>query len=154
MRGMTSNSNPVDSTDTLRSTGDGVESVPPPTLFELAGGAQRLREMVDRFYDLMDLEAQFAGLRALHPPALDGSRDKLYWFLSGWMGGPSLYIEKFGHPRLRARHLPFRIASTERDQWLTCMAMAMQDVALPAVLQERLLESFYQTADWMRNTEG
>jgi hemoglobin len=138
----------------MGSAADSVDSNPPPSLFELVGGAERLRALVDRFYDLMDLEAQFADLRALHPPALDGSRDKLYWFLSGWMGGPGLYIEKFGHPRLRARHLPFRIASTERDQWLTCMAMAMQDVALAPVLQERLLESFYQTADWMRNTEG
>jgi hemoglobin len=82
---------------------------------------------------------------------LDGSRDKLYWFLSGWMGGPSLYIERFGHPRLRARHLPYAIASSERDQWLRCMAWAMQDVSVPEELQQRLMQSFYDTADWMRN---
>jgi hemoglobin len=154
MRGMTSNSNPVESTDNTRSTAAQDGSAPPPTLYETVGGAERLRELVDRFYDLMDLEAQFKELRALHPSTLEGSRDKLYWFLSGWMGGPDHYVEQFGHPRLRARHLPFRIASTERDQWLLCMAMAMEDVALEPALQERLLESFYQTADWMRNTEG
>lgn len=124
------------------------------TVFDLIGGESRLRELVDRFYDLMDLEPEFAGIRAMHPTPLDSSRDKLYWFLSGWTGGPSLYIERFGHPRLRARHLPFAIASSERDQWLRCMAMAMQDIGLPETLQERLLESFYQTADWMRNREG
>jgi len=125
-----------------------------PSAFELIGGDTKLRELVDRFYDLMDLEPEFAGIRALHPAILDDSRDKLYWFLSGWTGGPSLYIERFGHPRLRARHLPYAIASSERDQWLRCMAWAMQDCGIAETLQERLMQSFYQTADWMRNKEG
>lgn len=125
-----------------------------PTIFALIGGAEHLRALVDRFYDLMDLEPEFAGIRAMHPATLDESRDKLYWFLSGWMGGPSLYMERFGHPRLRARHLPFAIASDERDQWLRCMAWALQDVQIDESLQQRLMESFYQTADWMRNTPG
>ena len=124
------------------------------TAYELIGGEAKLRELVDRFYDLMELEAEFAGIRAMHPPTLEGSRDKLFWFLSGWMGGPNLYIERFGHPRLRARHLPYPIASDERDQWLRCMAWAMQDVGVPQELQERLMHSFYQTADWMRNKAG
>jgi hemoglobin len=124
------------------------------TTYQLIGGETKLRELVDRFYDLMDLEAEFAGIRALHPTTLEGSRDKLFWFLSGWMGGPDLFVERFGHPRLRARHLPYAIASSERDQWLRCMAWAMQDVGVPQTLQERLLESFYQTADWMRNKAG
>jgi hemoglobin len=121
------------------------------TLFELIGGAAKLRELVDRFYDLMDIEPDFAGIRALHPPSLDGSRDKFYWFLSGWSGGPNLYIEQFGHPRLRARHLPYAIASGERDQWLRCMAWAMQETGMDEALQLRLMQSFYDTADWMRN---
>jgi hemoglobin len=125
-----------------------------PTAYDLLGGDKKLRELVDRFYDLMDLEPEFAGIRALHPTPLDSSRDKLYWFLSGWMGGPSMYIERFGHPRLRARHLPYAIASPERDQWLRCMAWAMQDVGVEDSLQLRLMQSFYETADWMRNQEG
>ena len=125
-----------------------------PTLYDIIGGENRLRELVDRFYDLMDLEPQFAALRAMHPPSLDGSRDKLFWFLSGWSGGPDHYIERFGHPRLRARHLPFSIASNERDQWMHCMALAMHELAMPQALQERLIDSFFQTADWMRNREG
>lgn len=128
-----------------------IQDPPQASVFDLIGGADKLREMVDRFYDLMDLEPEFAGIRVLHPASLDGSRDKLYWFLSGWTGGPDLYIEQFGHPRLRARHLPFAIASSERDQWLRCMAWAMQEVGIDQALQERLMQSFYQTADWMRN---
>ena len=125
-----------------------------PSAFELLGGEDRVRALVDRFYDLMALDERFAGIRALHPPILDGSRDKLFWFLCGWLGGPNLYIERFGHPRLRARHLPFPIASAERDQWLLCMAEAMADVGVPQPLFDRLLESFAGTADWMRNRAG
>jgi len=122
-----------------------------PSVYALIGGAAPLRAMVERFYDLMELEQEFAGLRALHPPVLDGARDKLFCFLSGWMGGPDLYQQRFGHPRLRARHLPYAIGTSERDQWLRAMAWAMQDVDVEASLQMRLMESFYQTADWMRN---
>lgn len=124
---------------------------PTTSTFELIGGATKLRDLVDRFYDLMELEPEFAGIRKLHPNALDDTRDKLYWFLSGWMGGPDLYVERIGHPRLRTRHLPYPIASEERDQWLRCMAWAMQDVDVEESLQWRLMESFYKTADWMRN---
>lgn len=129
-------------------------AIEPPSVFDLIGGAEPLRAMVDRFYDLMDLEPEFAILRALHPATLEGSRDKLYMFLSGWSGGPNLYIEQYGHPRLRARHLPYPIASPERDQWLRCMAWALQDTGVELQLQERLMQSFYETADWMRNCPG
>lgn len=125
-----------------------------PSAFDLIGGSAKLRELVDRFYDLMDLEPEFSGIRAMHPTPLDGSRDKLYWFLSGWTGGPDLYVERFGHPRLRARHLPYAVASSERDQWLRCMALAMQDVGIDDAVQERLMLAFFQTADWMRNKQG
>ena len=72
-------------------------------------------------------------------------------FLSGWMGGPDLFVERYGHPRLRARHLPYAIGTRERDQWLRAMAWAMEDVGIEESLRLRLMESFYQTADWMRN---
>ena len=102
----------------------------------------------------MELDAQFAGLRAMHPNTLDGSRDKLFWFLCGWLGGPSLYVERLGHPRLRARHLPFAIGTVERDQWLACMAQAMADQGLDEPLRQSLSQAFAGTADWMRNREG
>ena len=96
--------------------------------YELLGGEPAVRALVDRFYDLMDLEPAYAQLRALHPTTLEGSRDKLHWFLCGWLGGPQHYTERFGHPMLRARHLPFAIGIAERDQWLQCMHQAMREL--------------------------
>ena len=132
------------------------DSAPPPASpFARLGGESGVRALVDRFYDLMALEPSFAGLRALHPTSLEGSRDKLFWFLCGWLGGPDLYQQRFGHPMLRARHLPYPIGRAERDQWLACMASAMQSLGpgagLDEALQQRLLEAFFGTADWMIN---
>ncbi|MCA3220924.1 MAG: group II truncated hemoglobin [Burkholderiales bacterium] len=121
------------------------------TPYALLGGDPAVRALVDRFYDLMDLEPAYRELRAVHGSELTAARDKLYWFLSGWLGGPNHYIERFGHPRLRARHLPFAIGLTERNQWLACMDQAMTELQVPPSLRQRLNESFFQTADWMRN---
>ncbi len=121
------------------------------TAFERVGGEARVRALVDRFYDLMDLEPAYAALRAVHPSTLEGSRDKLFWFLCGWLGGPQHYTDRFGHPMLRARHLPFAIGIRERDQWMHCMQQAMAEVGLDDEFAERLSASFFQTADWMRN---
>lgn len=131
-----------------------VTEVPAGSPYERMGGELGVRALVDRFYDLMDLEPAFAGIRALHPSTLDGSRDTLHWFLCGWLGGPDLYIQRFGHPRLRARHLPYAIGIAERDQWMACMLQAMDDVAVDRALAERLAESFFGTADFMRNKGG
>jgi hemoglobin len=122
-----------------------------PSLFTIIGGDDKVRELVDRFYDLMDLEPQFAALRAMHPTTLESSRDKLYRFLSGWSGGPDIYTQKYGAPFLRARHLPFPIGSTERDEWLTCMLLAMRELGYGEKKEDLLLEAFFGTADWMRN---
>lgn len=123
----------------------------PLTPYEAIGGEVVLGRLVDRFYQLMDTVPQFAGIRAMHPENLQGSRDKLFMFLSGWLGGPDLFVEKFGHPRLRARHLPFAIGVAERDQWVACMVLAMEDVGIEAGLRQKLLENFFNTADFMRN---
>ena len=122
-----------------------------PTPFEGLGGEAPVRALVDRFYDLMDLEPGYAAVRATHGSSLDDARDKLFWFLCGWLGGPDHYQERFGHPRLRARHLPFAIGVKERDQWVACMDQAMGECATPEALRQRLRESFFKTADWMRN---
>ena len=122
-----------------------------PSAFDLIGGEPRLQALVERFYDLMDLEPGYRELRAVHGADLASAREKLFWFLCGWMGGPQHYIERFGHPRLRARHMPFKIGILERDQWLACIDQAMGEVQVDADLRVRLRESFFQTADWMRN---
>ena len=125
-----------------------------PTTFEKIGGDAAVAQLTARFYDLMDTVPQFAELRALHPEDLKGSRDKLYMFLSGWFGGPDLFVEKFGHPRLRARHMPFEIGTKERDQWVACMVLAMEDVGIEEGIRAKLLENFFNTADSMRNRQG
>jgi hemoglobin len=127
------------------------EDQAPSNLIALLGGEAVLQALVERFYDLMELEPGYTALRAAHGALLTQARQKLFWFLSGWMGGPQHYIERFGHPRLRMRHMPFSIGILERDQWLACMDQAMGELQVDAGLRARLRESFFQTADWMRN---
>ena len=122
-----------------------------PTHYQRLGGDAKVRELVTRFYDLMELDPRYARLRAVHGSTLESAREKLYMFLSGWLGGPSLYTDRYGHPMLRARHLPFRIGEVERDQWMACMAQAMEEVEIPTDLREALTTALFKTADWMRN---
>lgn len=115
------------------------------------GGEPGVRRLVDRFYDLMSELPEAKGVLSLHPPTLESSRDKLHWFLVGWLGGPQLYMERFGHPRLRARHLPFAIGVAERDQWMLCMRRALEETVDDALLREVLAGSFAKVADHMMN---
>lgn len=124
------------------------------SIYEKIGGEATVGKLADRFYELMDTVPQFTELRAMHPESLKGSREKLYMFLSGWFGGPDLFVENFGHPRLRARHMPFSIGVQERDQWVACMVLAMEDVGIDADVRKVLLNNFFNTADFMRNREG
>jgi len=121
------------------------------TPYEVLGGDKAIRELVVCFYELMDSLPEAKELREIHPKDLSGSINKLYKFLSGWLGGPSLYINEYGHPRLRARHMPFPIDETQRDQWLYCMFEAMKQSQVNAELQEQLKRAFTQTADHMIN---
>ena len=122
--------------------------------YEIIGGEATIAKLCDRFYELMASVPQFAELRAMHPEDLQGSRDKLFMFLSGWMGGPDLFVEKYGHPRLRGRHMPFAIGIKERDQWVACMALAMEEAGLSEDVRKVMLRNFFNTADFMRNKEG
>jgi hemoglobin len=130
------------------------DAMPGPTPFEMLGGEPVVQALTERFYDLMDLEPAYGALRATHGPDLGQARQKLFWFLCGWLGGPDHYVSRFGHPRLRARHLPFAIGIKERDQWVACMSQAMAEVGVAPELRERLQASFMNTADWMRNKGG
>lgn len=127
------------------------EKPPFDTPFEWIGGQDRVQALVERFYDLMDLEPAYTALRAVHGSELTEARQRLFWFLCGWLGGPQLYTERLGHPMLRARHLPFKIGILERDQWLACMDQAMGETGVDDALRKRLQQSSFQTADWMRN---
>lgn len=124
------------------------------TPYEMLGGEAGVRRLVTCFYALMDEAPEFHGIRKLHPADLASSTDKLFMYLSGWLGGPSLYIERFGHPRLRARHLPFPIGESERDQWMACMSQAMDETDVPEPLRAKLREALAGVADWMRNQSG
>ena len=121
------------------------------TPYAQIGGEVPVRTMIDRFYDLMDTAPEYYVIRKLHPADLSGSRDKLFMFLSGWLGGPPLYTDRFGPPFLRRRHQPFAIGETERDQWMSCMTRVMQDLGWEAALQQELVNAFFKTADFMRN---
>lgn len=125
-----------------------------PTFYEELGGERAVRQLVDCFYDLMDSNPAYAGIRALHAKNLKVAREKQFAFFSGWLGGPPLYIERYGHPRLRARHLPFPIGESERDQWIACMTEAMERVGVEQQLKNQLLDALYRVADFMRNADG
>ena len=132
------------------------EKPPYDTHFEWIGGEARVKALVERFYDLMDLDPAYAQLRAAHGSELTRARQHLFWFLCGWLGGPQHYTERFGHPMLRMRHMPQQtgggsIGIKERDQWLACMNQAMVETSVDEALRGRLNTSFFQTADWMRN---
>ncbi|MDB5801226.1 MAG: bacterial-like globin family protein [Rhodocyclales bacterium] len=121
------------------------------TAYAALGGEPAIRALVDRFYDLMELDTQAAGIRSLHPASLDGSRDKLFEYLSFWLGGPQTYIEKNGHPRMRARHMPFSIGEAERDQWLHCMRQAFDETLPAGEWRDKFWEAVTGLADHMRN---
>ena len=121
--------------------------------YERIGGAEKVRALVQRFYQIMDATPEMQDLRKMHAASLKGSEEKLFMFLSGWMNGPQLFVEKFGHPKLRQRHLPFAIGDKERDQWMQCMTQAMNDVVEDEVLRKELLAALGKVADFMRNKD-
>lgn len=125
----------------------------PETLYDLIGGDIGVRRLVDRFYDVMDRDPAARVIRDMHPDDLGESRDKLHEFLSGWMGGPALYQEKRGHPRLRFRHLPFSIGDAEAAQWLYCMNEALRELQVPHAAAQRLMQGLTMTARHMINRE-
>ncbi len=126
-----------------------------PTLshYQRIGGAEKILALVQRFYQLMDELPESYGIRKLHPQDLQSSVDKLYKFLSGWMGGPQLFVAEFGEPFLRRRHFPFAIGAAERDQWLLCMNQALNETVDDVALRTELADAFAKVADHMRNQQ-
>lgn len=125
------------------------------TPYERIGGEPALRKLVDRFYQLMDELPEAYSARKIHPKDLTEAGNKFVAFLSGWMGGPQLYVEKYGAPMLRRRHMPFAIGPEERDQWLMCMRMALDEVLTEDVeLREALYAHFAKLGEFVRNQGG
>jgi hemoglobin len=123
----------------------------PKTPYDLMGGEATVLLLVDKFYFYMDSLPEATAVRGVHAESLEVAQEKLFKFLSGWLGGPDLFMQEFGHPMLRRRHLPFAIGQQERDQWMLCMEKAMDDVSMHPVLQEKLLESLGDLATHMIN---
>lgn len=122
---------------------------PGPTPYEAVGGGPAVRDLVERFYDRIDASAPT--LRAMLPEDDSVSREKLYEFLSGWLGGPPLYVEKRGHPRLRLRHMPFAIGGDEVAEWLRCMSEALDECGIEGHLRGFLDEQLSLSAHHLRN---
>lgn len=130
-------------------------STPPATTsYKALGGAPAVRRLVDRFYQLMDELPEAYTVRRLHPESLTGSADSLFDFLSGWFGGPPLYSQKKGHPRLRMRHRAYAIGTVERDEWMLCMTQALSEQVADTALREALIQTFAAMADHLVNTGG
>lgn len=121
------------------------------TLFEEIGGEEPIRRLVDLFYDRMDTLPEARVVREMHPPDLRSSRDKLFWFLCGWTGGPQHYIERRGHPRLRRRHMPFAIDEDAAAQWMLCMDSALGELVEDEDLRRRVSSALRHVAGHMRN---
>ena len=127
----------------------------PQSLYDLLGGepeaTHQIREIVEAFYDVMDSDEKAKTIRLMHPEDLTSSREKLFMFLTGWTGGPQLYTDRYGHPFLRRRHLPFKIGEEERDQWIYCMTKGMLNLKMDEIKIKALLNALYPIADFMQN---
>ncbi|MEI6542337.1 MAG: group II truncated hemoglobin [Methylococcales bacterium] len=121
------------------------------TPYALIGGESAILTLVDRFYFYMDSLPETQGIRSIHQPNLDSAKSKLFKYLSGWLGGPDLFVEEFGHPMLRARHLPFTIGESERDQWMLCMNKALDEITMDPRLKINLQNALQQLATHMIN---
>jgi len=121
------------------------------TPYYLMGGEAVVNQLVETFYSKMDVLVEAQGIRKMYAADLANAKSKLFKFLSGWLGGPNLFVQEFGHPMLRKRHFPFAIGLSERDQWMLCMNQAMAELEVDVTLKESLLDSLNQLATHMIN---
>lgn len=124
---------------------------PVQTPYTLMGGEPKVKELANRFYDIMATDPKATDLYAIHPLPLDSIRQKFFEFLSGWLGGPALFEQKYGHPRLRARHLPFQVDEKLSNQWMYCMDKALDEVVDNKLLRDGIRQSIGQLASHMIN---
>ena len=119
------------------------------TPYEEIGGEERVRQVAESFYDV--IEAESPTLRAMLPASTRNTRQKFFMYLSGWLGGPPLYEQKWGHPRLRMRHMPFPIGRDEAAEWMRCMRQALKQVGVEEPLRAFLVERLEPLAQHMQN---
>ncbi|GAB3287611.1 group II truncated hemoglobin [Pseudidiomarina andamanensis] len=131
----------------------GKQAKGPQSIYDQLGGEPSVRAMAERFYDVMESDPRAKDLLAIHPQPMTAIRQKFFEFLSGWFGGPQLFEEKYGHPRLRARHMPFTIDVKLRDQWLFCMYQVLDEQIEDELLKMQLRQRFTQLAHHMINTD-
>ncbi len=123
------------------------------TPYDRIGGADGVLHLVTEFYDEMDRAAGAKTIRDMHATDLKSSREKFRLFLSGWLGGPPLYVEKYGHPRLRRRHFPFPIDTAAANAWMACMDHALAIVVEDELFRGQLRGAFQNVAEHMRNKD-
>ena len=123
------------------------------TPYERIGEEAAILNLVERFYFFMDTLPEAAEIRAMHASDLSTAHDKLFKFLSGWLGGPDLFIQEYGHPRLRQRHISFAIDAVARDQWMLCMNKTLNEVVMNADFRENLSQALLQLATHMINQD-
>ncbi|ODN69355.1 group II truncated hemoglobin [Methylobrevis pamukkalensis] len=121
------------------------------TLYEAIGGEAVVDRLTRRFYELMDRLPEAAACRAIHPESLEGSREKLFMYLTGWLGGPPLFTAKFGAPMLRARHLPFAVDADARDGWLVCFNQALDETVTHPEVRAMIRDNVTKLAFHMQN---
>lgn len=122
------------------------------SLYDAVGGEAGVRSLVSTFYRYMDTLPEAKACRDIHPPSLAGSEQKLFEYLSGWLGGPQLYTAKYGHPRLRQRHFAAPIGIAERDGWIACFERALNETVSDPHLRETILQPVLKLALHMQNT--
>ena len=123
------------------------------TLYQAIGGDETVKALAHRFYQLMDTLPEARHVRAVHPPSLTGSEEKFYEYLTGYLGGPPLYTDKRGHPRLRSRHFVAEIGPDERDEWLLCFRRAMDETIANSKLRDIIWPPIERLAFHMQNKE-
>lgn len=126
----------------------------PQTPYIKLGGEAALHRLTHRFYELMDELPEAWSIRQMHPDNLVGSQQSLFEFLSGWLGGPPLFMQHRGHPRLRMRQAPYAISPTARDEWLLCMRMALAEEVHDEGFRHALMLAFEQMAQHLINDAG
>ena len=121
------------------------------TLYQAIGGDPVVRALTHRFYELMDSLPEARNVRAVHPPSLMGSEEKFFEYMTGYLGGPPLYTDKRGHPRLRSRHFVAEIGPVERDEWLLCFRRALDETIASQSLRDLIWAPVERLAYHMQN---